>query len=57
VLKPQESNRTNGRIKPFAAQQGKLVLIQDRAPSRFPNDSSVSGEILRSLDCGATLQN
>jgi len=29
VLKPQASNRTNGRIKPFAAQQGKLVFIQD----------------------------
>jgi hypothetical protein len=29
VLKPQASNRTNGRIKPFAAQQGNLVFIQD----------------------------
>ena len=45
VPKGPEIRMQIDKIKPFAAQQGKLVFIQERAP-RFPNDSLVSGEVL-----------
>jgi len=54
VPKPQESNKTHGRIRPFAAQQGKLVFIQDGLRRDF-RITLQSGEVQRSI-CGATLQ-
>lgn len=39
VLKPAINKRTNEKIKPFAAQHGKLFFIKDGLRRDFRNDS------------------
>ena len=55
VAVKMQINRTNWEINILAAQRGKLVFIQEWAPSRFPKRLLISGEVL--LARGATLVN